>query len=157
VTAAPGRAWLVHGLQPVADGDTALRLLADPSFDPRQTVAVEGDFTKLPPRAAGDGEDIRIVEFSPEEVHLKAEVAQPALLVLADAFYPGWRSVAGAVPITARQPDVPRSWHRQPRCVVSHEPPSWRWGARVSTAVLVSLAAESSHYLPARRFTSPRV
>jgi hypothetical protein len=161
-TSAPGRAWLVHGLQPVADDDTALRLLTDPSFDPRQTAAVEGDFAAQPPGPAGDREGVQVAEFSPERVQLKAQVSQPALLVLADAFYPGWRASVDGAPVPIMQANLMfRAVALAPGShdvSFSYEPSSWRWGVAVSMAMLLLLAGGIlATCLPVRRFTPHRV
>ena len=100
-TRAPGRAWLVHGVQPAADAEAARSFVAHPAFDPKQTVVVEGDFPSAPPGAACAGEKVSVKEFDAERIRLEATLTEPGMLVLADAFYPGWQAtVDGArVPI----------------------------------------------------------
>ena len=155
-TQAPGRAWLVHGVQPAADDDAALRMLADPSFDPRQTVVIEGELTPQPPGAQQDGEVVKITEFGPERVRLDAEVTRPAVLVLADAFYPGWQATVDGAPAPILRGNLMfRAVALTPgshQVSFSYEPTAWRWGMVVSLAGLVLLAgAFLATFLPARQ------
>jgi hypothetical protein len=143
-TAAPGRAWLAHGAQPVADPDEALRLLADPGFDPRATVLVAGDFPAAAPAAARPGESVQVVAYGAERVVLRADVRSPALLVLADAFFPGWQAtVDGAAAPILRANLMFRAVALEPgthEIVFSYEPAAWRTGAAISLAALAVLA-----------------
>jgi hypothetical protein len=155
-TQAPGRAWLVHGVQPAANGDAALRILADPAFDPKQSVVIEGELAPQPPGAQQDGEVVKTTEFGPEKIRLDAEVTRPAMLVLADAFYPGWQATVDGAPAPILRGNLmfravaltPGSHHVS----FSYEPTAWRWGTVVSLAMLVLLAsAFLATFLPARQ------
>jgi hypothetical protein len=143
-TGTQGRAWLVHGIQPVADDDAALDLLAQSSFDPKQTVALEGQFGLQPPKGALEGEKVEVLEFGPERVHLKAEVSEPAVLVLADAFYPGWRAVVDGEPAPIIRANLMfRAVMLGPGShdvLLSYEPLSWHLGLIVSVATLALVA-----------------
>ena len=97
-TGALGRAWLVHGIQPAADDDAALALLGDPAFDPRAAVVLSDGSDPRPPARAAANESVQIVAYEPERVAITADVASPAVLVLADAFYPGWQATVDGVP-----------------------------------------------------------
>jgi hypothetical protein len=143
---APGRAWLVHGIQPVADDDAALRLVSDPSTDPKQTVVMVGDFAPRAPGAALAGEKAEIVDYGPEALHMTVDLIQPGALVVADAFYPGWRAkVDGVETPIVRANLMFRAIPLAPghhEVVFSYAPASWRWGAILSlaaAAVLVGL------------------
>ncbi|HMK72103.1 MAG TPA: hypothetical protein VK454_02125 [Myxococcaceae bacterium] len=77
----------------VATLDEALRALGDPSVDLRHEAIVECT-GRSPPgdrEAAGDGE-VRIVRYLPERVELEVRSERGGALVLADAFYSGWRA-----------------------------------------------------------------
>jgi hypothetical protein len=155
-TQAPGRAWLVHGLQPAANGDAALRMLADPAFDPKQSVVIEGELTPQPPSAQQDGEVVKITEFGPERVRLDAEVTRPAVLVLADAFYPGWQATVDGAPAPILRGNLMfRAVALTPgshQVSFSYEPTAWHWGMVVSLAALVLVAgAFLATFLPARQ------
>jgi hypothetical protein len=159
-TEALGRAWLVHGVQPAADDDAALRTLADPSFDPRRTVAVEGSLMPQAPGATQEGEGVKVLEYSPERVRLRADVRHPAMLVLADAFYPGWQATVDGAPAPILRANlIFRAVALEPgshEVLFSYEPRSWRWGILVSLAMLVLLAGGIiATLLPARRSEPP--
>jgi hypothetical protein len=161
-TLASGRAWLVHGVQPSADDVETLRLLADPSFDPKRTVVLEGDFRSQPPQAAQVTEKVRIVEFGPENVHLEAEVTQPALLVLADAFYPGWSASVDGTPVPILRANLMfRAVALAPgrhNVSFTYKPSTWRWGVAISSAMLALLVlGVLAAGVPVRRFGTPRV
>ena len=106
--AAPGRAWIVHGLRPTQDDAEALRELADPGFDPRTAVIVPLAAPARPPAGVAPGESLNIAIYEPERVVLHADVKSPAFLVLADAAFPGWEATVDGAPATsaASQPDV---------------------------------------------------
>jgi hypothetical protein len=87
------RAWVVYAARPV-DGPAAARsTLVDPGFDPRREVILEGDTTV--PGLQSDMlpfEPARIAVDKPEYVQVDALLAQPGVLVLADAIAPGWEA-----------------------------------------------------------------
>jgi hypothetical protein len=144
-TGALGRAWLVHGAQPVAGAEEALRRLADPDFDPRTTVLVPADFAAgaAAPAAALPGESVQVVAYGAERVVLRADVRSPALLVLADAYFPGWQAtVDGAAAPILRANLMFRAVALAPgthEIIFSYAPAVWRTGAAISLAGLTLL------------------
>jgi len=147
---APGRAWLVHGIQPaaddaVADTASALAQLGDPAFDPRAAVVLsDGSDPRLPARAAAN-ESVQIVAYEPERVAITADVANPAVLVLADAFYPGWQATVDGVPAPILRANLMfRGLALAPgrhEIIFSYRPAAWRLGAAISLIALTALAA----------------
>ncbi len=92
------RAFIVHRAQIQDSAEAALTLLRDPSFNPRQEVVLaEGQALE----ARGGHSTVEIVTYSPEEIHLQANLDAPGYLVLTDTHFPGWAAeVDGeAVPI----------------------------------------------------------
>ena len=142
--AAPGRAWLVHGLRPVQDDADALRELADPAFDPRTAVVVPGEAPARPPASAAPGESLTIASYEPERVVLRADVKTPAFLVLADAAFPGWEATVDGAPVPVLQANLMfRAVALEPgahEIVFAYRPASWRWGLIISVAMLGVLA-----------------
>jgi Bacterial membrane protein YfhO len=138
--AALGRAWLVHGVRPVADDAEALRALADPGFDPRTTAVVQGNEPARAAAGAADGESVSIVTFEPERVVLRADVHSPAVLVLADAMYPGWEAVVDGAPVPILRANLMfRAVTLEPglhEVAFSYRPTSWRWGLTISIVTL---------------------
>ncbi len=81
------RARVVYQAEAVPDGEAALARLAQPGFDPRQTVLVEG--VPLAGAVAAPTE-ARIVAYGDNVVEIQADAAAEGYLVLADPMYPGW-------------------------------------------------------------------
>ena len=145
-TGAPGRAWLVHGIQPAADDAVAhWRSLGDPAFDPQATVVLSDGSDPRPPARAAANESVQIVAYEPERVVLAANVASPAVLVLADAFYPGWQATVDGVPAPILRANLMfRGLALEPgqhEVVFSYKPTMWRLGIVISLAALAVLAA----------------
>ena len=137
--AAPGRAWLVHGLRPVQDDAAALHELADPGFDPRTAVVIPGEAPARPPAGAAPDESLTITGYEPERVVLRADVKRPAFLVLADAAFPGWEATVDGVPVPVLQANLMfRAVALEPgahEIVFAYRPTSWRWGLIISAAM----------------------
>jgi hypothetical protein len=95
VPEAQPRSWVV-GRTRAADGRAAFEALADPAFDPaREAIVAEGEALAGPSDFTGTS---RITLLSPDRVRLDAEASAPALLVLADAYDPGWRATLDGRP-----------------------------------------------------------
>jgi hypothetical protein len=118
------------------------QLAARPTLLP--TTVVEGL-----PALRSDGSDgvvsAEIVSYAPERVEVRAEAAAPSLLVLADAFYPGWRATVDGeetpiVPanVLFRGVALPRGEHT---VVFTFEPKGWRLGVGLAALGLLLLAA----------------
>jgi hypothetical protein len=130
-----------------ADPQAALERLVDPSFDPRTTVLLD----PLPAEAAGldaspDPEATTAFEVDePEHVVIRTRGSRPAVLVLADAFYPGWQARLDGAPTPLLRADtafravlVPPGTHR---VEMRYRPRSFRLGVGLATLATVVLAA----------------
>jgi hypothetical protein len=153
---AAGRAWLVHGVQPAADDDATLALLGDPAFDPRAAVVLSDGNDPRPPARAAASESAQIIAYEPERVAITADVASPAVLVLADAFYPGWQATVDGVPAPILRANLMfRGLALAPgrhEIVFTYRPAAWRLGAAISLIALAALgAAVSATYVRRRR------
>ena len=74
------RAWAVHAA--VRAGD-----LADPKFDARHTVFLEGEA----PRLAGcEGDDVWMPHHQPNYVMIRATMNCQGMVILTDSWFPGW-------------------------------------------------------------------
>jgi hypothetical protein len=83
------RAWVTGRWELVDAAQCRTRLLA-PEFDRARVALLES-----PPEPAPDTSAVgtaRIVEFSANRLALEVESSAPGLLVLAEAYHPGWRA-----------------------------------------------------------------
>jgi hypothetical protein len=141
------RAFLVDRQVVARGGDSALALLTSEGFPTRTTAVTE---ELLPGLATGtDGGrspgSARLVEDERERVVVETDAARPALLVLTDSWYPGWKATVDGdeVPIhrvdyVQRGVSVPAGTHR---VEFSYEPASVRAGFAVSGLALLTIAA----------------
>jgi len=78
-------------LRPPND-QTTLQILADPRWDPAQSVLVSSN-TPVPPPAAGSGGDpgtVNIASYQPNAIKLQADVKTSAVLLYNDRVSDGW-------------------------------------------------------------------
>ena len=110
------RAWAVHELVRVpniAEGNILVN--QDPgSF--RRKAHMEGPPPHVEPCAAAD--TVQLIEHAPDRLAIRAEMACDGMVVLSDAFYPGWRARVDHRPAEIHQVDgamrgvaVPRGTH----------------------------------------------
>ncbi len=95
------RAYLVKTEEVVPDRQTLFNRLADPSFKPNECALLErpprGDSLPLPSENLSG--QARIVSYTPTKVVIETKTNAPCLLVLADAFYPGWKATLDQRPV----------------------------------------------------------
>jgi hypothetical protein len=141
---APGRAWLVHGLRPAVNTDDALRQAADPAFDPRAAVILEGDVPLRVDAPPASWETVEALEQEPERQIYRVRAGQLAALVVADAAYPGWRVMVDGFPARLERANgmfravlLDAGLHS---VVFEYRPETWRLGAAISLVCLSVLA-----------------
>jgi hypothetical protein len=105
------RAWIVHEVEtlpPLAfplrieAADERTKLVLFPGNQPREfsrTAVVETDqpLAEWQPSAAvrateTSGESCRVTHYDPQHIVVEANLSEPGLLVLGDAWYPGWQA-----------------------------------------------------------------
>ncbi len=85
------RAFAVSQVRLVEDADEAVRTMRQPAFNPAQTAVVEQDFAaSLPEILSAPAIKLQILEQTPERLRLHYRAADDALLIIADAWHPGW-------------------------------------------------------------------
>ncbi len=90
------RAYVVHRFKKVEDREAALKALSAESFDPKVEAIVEEDMP-TPSNGAGasgtiDSTKARIVTYDYDRVEIDVVLPKDGMLVLTDAWYPGWRA-----------------------------------------------------------------
>lgn len=81
------RAWLVYTTVPVSTIEEAYTVLFNEGFEPAQLAVVLGG-----PQLDGDGAGhIEVLAYGPNRAVFHVETTAPALFVLSDILYPGWR------------------------------------------------------------------
>lgn len=142
-----GRAQLVWSAQPASSVDEAARLLRAPDATGpfRHTAVVEASAGTVAGWGLASQDDApggrgtaEIVSYAPERVVIRARAERPALLVLKDAYYPGWHAEVNGAPVEIvatnvlfRGVPVPAG---ESEVIFSYEPPTWRTGLRLSLA-----------------------
>jgi hypothetical protein len=94
------RAFMVYDWQWAGDTAAAVAAMRADGFDPRQTAVVVGQGE--PPPDSGSGA-VEVVSYTPERVVLRADSDTPGLLVLTDAYYPGWEATVNGAAAEIRQ------------------------------------------------------
>lgn len=99
------RVWLVpaSGAREVADLQAALTALADPTFDPAQTLILEADDFGL---LASAPERSPLSQADPNAFSVSVQLAQDNWLLLADTGYPGWVAYVDGSPTPLRRGNV---------------------------------------------------
>ena len=133
-----GRVSLVTSAQAAAGPDEALAVLQT-----GQQTVVETD----PATVAGWGltgsapGTAQLTAYAPERIVVETASDAPALLVLRDAFYPGWQATIDGAPAQIYPADLlfrgvalPAGAHE---VVFVYDPPAWRWGRILSGAGIV--------------------
>ena len=138
----PGRALLATAAQTVASADVAQTLMRQGEVDYISTPLVEGS-TGLPQAAqpAVAPGSATISAYAPERVEIATESGAPTLLVLSDAYYPGWRATVDGAPapilptnVLFRGVELPAGSHE---VVFTFVPASWRNGLYVGAVGLL--------------------
>ncbi|MBN2006842.1 MAG: hypothetical protein JXA21_26040, partial [Anaerolineae bacterium] len=87
------RAFLVQDVRCVESDDAALEVMRDPAFDPAMQAIITGCEEPLDERRTDAlSGSATVVQYAAERVVVDVIADAPALLILTDAWYPGWRA-----------------------------------------------------------------
>jgi hypothetical protein len=156
----PGeRAWLAYSWEQLPDWTTALRKFVLGQVDPTKVALLEAPAEG--PKPAGDnaGSGQAIIEsFRRNAITLRVESSKPALLVVAEAWYPGWRATVNGAPAEVLPANV---WMRairvpsgESRVRLYYVEPSLAAGVAISLGMLLLLAAIDWRLNRKQAFTS---
>ncbi len=84
------RTFLVGEVKPVADMEAAIAMMKDGGIDPARSAVVEGIPLDAAARLGAYGGVAAIREYRSDTVVIDIDAASPSLLVLTDAYFPGW-------------------------------------------------------------------
>jgi hypothetical protein len=155
------RAYVVPTARVLDGADAVISAFDDPDFDPRREVLLESPAAAvlgLQPGKDSAG-SARIELDESERVVVHATTDTPALLVLADLFYPGWKAFVNdrEVPIY-RANYLFRAVRIEPgtsEVRFEFRPASVRHGRLVSAATALVLVAMTGWTLRGRRQNAP--
>jgi len=139
---------LVTDYQVCATRDEVFRAMSKETFDPTQTVILEDAPRPVPvalatnqPEVLGDA---RVVDESTDHLTIDADLRTPALLLITDAFAPGWRVESHADSAQEQYEIMPADWafraiplsagHHRFR--LEYAPASFTYGAILSVLAL---------------------
>jgi hypothetical protein len=108
--AGTARALLIHDVMAEPntwDGsEAALKTMAEPSFNPAKTLIVHTNESFDVAASSQDEAAPTMVSYTPERIEIRAKTAQPAFLLLKDAYYPGWTATVNGQPAPIYRADV---------------------------------------------------
>ncbi len=87
------RAFIVHKARVVSD-DKLIPALKDSLFDPASEVLLTDNrlVSSLGKEYSAKDESVDILSYTPQRVTLRAKASADGILVISDAYYPGWRA-----------------------------------------------------------------
>ncbi|OGG04220.1 hypothetical protein A2Z33_03660 [Candidatus Gottesmanbacteria bacterium RBG_16_52_11] len=148
------RAYLVGEVRNITGDQKILDFLFDPNTDLRKQAVLEG----YGGMGSGSGGTAEITRFEPNDVTVSTVATQGSILILSDAYYPGWRAEVDGKPTKLyranyafRGVEVPAGTHT---VTFLYRPVAWTIGLALSgTGILLSGV---TLYLYSRRRRDPR-
>ena len=152
------RAWVAGKLQRTASPAEQWQLLRTPGFDALGTALVDA---AAPPALLPSTGSAQVNSDQPGALQLTVQSAAPGLLVVSEAWYPGWMaSVNGA----AWQPSIPVNGFVQGVALpgsgthtvqLQYRPPALLWGAALSLLGIVLAVLPLLRHKPGRSPANP--
>lgn len=107
----PRRAWLVNEYRAESDRQAAFDALSAPGFDPFSSAVLLGSTAGLSVQSPpGSGEsangEVTVGEDRPGHIVLSIHAVAPALLVVSEAYYPGWVARVNGAPARVFEADA---------------------------------------------------
>jgi hypothetical protein len=91
------RAYVVYGSEVYSDSTQAITRLLDERFDLRN-MAVTSQDIGLPTIAGSPADPATVSEYQPARIVLEGSAASKGLLILGDAYHPGWQATVNSQP-----------------------------------------------------------
>ncbi len=99
------RFYIVSQVSRVSSADQARRLLSKNEVDLRDTALVYDPVNLVAPREPGNS-NVTVLSYLPNSLDLEVNTPSEALLVLSEAFYPGWRAWIDAQEVPIHETNV---------------------------------------------------
>jgi hypothetical protein len=99
------RAFMVHDWQWQPDIVTSIEAIRDEGFVVGETAVLIGEDSPSPRPSPSEGEGVEIRHDAPERIVLQTQNAADGLLLLTEAFYPGWQARVDGEPATIYRAD----------------------------------------------------
>ena len=100
------RAWLIHQVHTAANEEQAWELLQAPDFDPsRQAIVLNGADSRTiatSTTTSGTG-SVQVLERTTNALTIHVQSEDPALLLLSELWYPGWRATVNGKTVSVWQ------------------------------------------------------
>lgn len=139
------RAYIVAQARTFDTPEAALAALRAPGFDPRAEVLLVGGRPLVSAGTAAPARPAGIVRQEPDLLELSATADGDAYLVVADAYYPGWRAEVDGQPAPVERANY--AFRAVPIPAGAHtirlifDPPLWRIGWLLALAAAIALLA----------------
>jgi len=137
------RSYVVHAALVIKEREAALQAMADPTFNPASAAIVDEEIGGLTGDPKLRSPTPTVIEDLPKKIALEANLKAAGLLILADAYYPGWKGFVDGketriyrVNHAMRGVVLPKGEHR---VEFRYEPFSFKIGAVISMASLISV------------------
>jgi hypothetical protein len=138
------RAWIAHQATRAGGMADVNRLIQDPNFDLRRNVLIRGPAPTLVP-CSSDSEGVQVTHRSSGSVTLDATLACDGMVVLSDAYAPGWTVTVDGNPAGILEVDGPLRGVLTPagkhQILMRYRPRSVVWGAILTFAGLIGICA----------------
>jgi hypothetical protein len=138
------RAYAVHSVRVVEGGQRVAQTLREPTFVVAEEAVVEQPLSPAL-QEASSSDSVSILVDEPERVVIGADMAAAGLLVLTDAYYPGWQAAVDGSPAPILRANgmfrgivLAGGKHR---VELSYRPRSLFWGGMISLAAVAISAA----------------
>lgn len=99
------RAFIVGQAEVIPNDASALARMRAPDFSPARTVVL-ADGAALSDARQGTRGTAAVTGYAPERVAIEADLTAPGVLVLADAYYPGWVAAVDGLPAPIHRADL---------------------------------------------------
>jgi hypothetical protein len=152
------RAFFVMQTEVIEDEDAMFERMADPSFDPGNIALLEAPLSEPLPPPPDNFQGSAEYKRTNNTAVVSMQTNAPALLVLADAYFPGWRAY-----IDGEEQEIVPVYHilrgvRVPAGTYfvefRYEPRSFLIGQRISLAAILVSGAAAAFLLYRRKFTA---